>query len=96
MERIIKEFAADKINSQYDVCLVIVMSHGCEEKNDTAIYGIDENYIFASFIIKQFTNENCESWRDKPKILVFQVCRYLTFFHCVRFYLSYFPVELGN
>lgn len=75
MENIVKKFASDNINSQYDICLVIILSHGNEQKNDTIIYGIDENYIFSSFVIKQFSNEYCKSWRDKPKILMFQVCR---------------------
>lgn len=75
MEFVLKDFAGDKINKEYDVCFVIIMSHGCEKKNDTVIYGIDENYIFSSFVIKQFTNEYCKPWRNKPKVLLLQVCR---------------------
>lgn len=74
MEQIIKDFAGDNINSQYDICFVIIMSHG-SQNNDTIIYGLDNKYISASFVEKQFSNEYCKSWRHKPKIFLYQVCR---------------------
>lgn len=84
METVIKNFSKDKSNSDYDICIVIIMSHGSEKENDTIIYGIDENYIFSASVINEFTNEFCKSWIEKPKAILFQVCRYI---------LNYFFME---
>lgn len=75
MNIIIQDFARNKENVQYDICFVIIMSHGNEENNDTIIYGTDWLYVSASKILKYFTNENCRPLRGKPKVFLFQVCR---------------------
>ncbi|XP_057653517.1 caspase-7-like [Diorhabda carinulata] len=79
MNMIIKNFANYKNNYLYDICFIIIMSHGGERCNDTVIYGIDaniqDNYISESNMRKWFSNENCLYWRGKPKILLFSVCR---------------------
>lgn len=79
MNMIIKNFANYNNNHMYDICFIILMSHGGERCNETVIYGtdanVDDNYIFVSSIRKLFSNENCVFWRGKPKILLFPVCR---------------------
>lgn len=83
MKMVIQDFARNKENAHYDVCFAIIMSHGDEINNDTIIYGVDWVYISASQVQKYFTNENSKSLRGKPKVFLFQVCRY----DCIYYFL---------
>lgn len=72
--------------AKVDSCFVIVTSHGTEDKeNNTEIQGTDyhsaskqTNYekILCSDICDYFAVESCPQLADKPKIFVFQLCRY--------------------
>ncbi|CAH1966176.1 unnamed protein product [Acanthoscelides obtectus] len=75
MLMIIKNFAQDKKNKHYNVCFVIIMSHGCEINNKTIIYGIDGSFLYECKIQEEFNNEHCKLLLAKPKILIFHVCR---------------------
>ncbi|CAG9862367.1 unnamed protein product [Phyllotreta striolata] len=76
MGEVIKKFANNKTNILYDICFVIIMSHGAKMDNDTIIHGIKRaDYISVSEIHKIFSNEQCIHWASKPKILTFSVCR---------------------
>jgi len=75
-----------------DSCFVIVTSHGTEaqgskdKENNTEIQGLDystvskqENYekVLCEGIYDYFTAEACPQLAGKPKIFIFQVCRYV-------------------
>ncbi|XP_028140499.1 caspase-6-like isoform X2 [Diabrotica virgifera virgifera] len=77
MIMLIQKFAGEG-KPDYDICCMIIMSHGGEMNNDTYIYGIDEEQQYElsiTKITKFFTNENSKSWRGKPKMLFFPICR---------------------
>lgn len=75
-----------------DSCFVIVTSHGTEDQNskdkenNTEIQGLDfstvsqqENYekVLCEGIYDHFTAEACPQLAGKPKIFIFQLCRYV-------------------
>ncbi|XP_044731660.1 caspase Dronc-like [Chrysoperla carnea] len=75
----LREFTNDSntLLSEVDSCFVIVMSHGGEDRSpEETIFWTHDNYkIKASEIIESFSNSNCVLLQDKPKIIIFQVCR---------------------
>ncbi|XP_018577367.1 caspase-2-like isoform X2 [Anoplophora glabripennis] len=77
-------FTQDKENKQYDICFVIIMGHGEEQSNRTIIFGIDGKFISSEDVQKHFTNEKCKSFRGKPKVFLFQVCRGSALDHTIR------------
>ncbi|KAJ8917870.1 hypothetical protein NQ315_010783 [Exocentrus adspersus] len=88
MNSVLVRFAQDRENKQYDICFVIVMSHGGELHGDTIVFGIDDlqdsgHYIFTNDIQKHFTNEKCRGFRGRPKVFLFQVCRGETLDHTI-------------
>lgn len=75
-----------------DSCFVIFTSHGTEDKhaedkeNNTEIQGTDyssasgqTNYekVMCTDICDYFTAEACPQLAEKPKIFIFQLCRYI-------------------
>jgi len=68
-----------------DSCFVFITSHGTEdEMNRTEIQGTDyqsglTNYekVLCSDICDYFTADACPYLAEKPKILVFQLCRHV-------------------
>ncbi|CAG9829717.1 unnamed protein product [Diabrotica balteata] len=77
MRELIKKFAGEG-KPDYDICSVIIMSHGGEMNNDTFIFGVDEEKKYelsVTSITQFFTNENSKSWRGKPKVMLFPTCR---------------------
>lgn len=71
--------------AKVDSCFVIITSHGTEdEENNTEILGTDYNAsgqanyekILCTDVCDYFTVEECPQLADKPKIFIFQLCRY--------------------
>jgi hypothetical protein len=82
MKRKIREFAQRKSHSQYDSCVVAIMSHGKagSNKQDSTIIAADGQQLEIDWVLEQFTNENAPSLKARPKIFFFQTCRYDTHF----------------
>lgn len=92
MNDVIKQFSKRDDLEKVDSCFVIVTSHGTEaqdskdKENNTEIQGIDyssvskqANYekVLCDEIYNHFTAEACPQLAEKPKIFIFQVCRYV-------------------
>lgn len=54
------------------------MSHGTgnERSDSTEVVGIDNELLHTAWILEQFDNDSCSSLAGKPKIFIFQCCRY--------------------
>lgn len=81
----IKEFSKRDDLRKVDSCFVIVTSHGTEdEESNTEIQGTDyhsqTNYekVLCAEVWDYFTTEACPQLAEKPKIFIFQLCRYET------------------
>lgn len=63
---------------EMDCIVVAVMSHGKSgpAKENTLIVTSDLQYISTSWIIDQFDHDNCKALIGKPKIFIFQMCRW--------------------
>lgn len=80
MTQTIKKFADVNHNpslKQADCLVVTIMSHGEEGETKDSSYVVtsDNTHLGVSWIIDQFTNENCPAFHMKPKIFIFQICR---------------------
>jgi hypothetical protein len=76
MKREIHAFAQRGEHSQYDSCVVAVMSHGTAgSTKEKSIIAADGQYLEIGWILEQFSNEKAPSLRRKPKIFFFQTCR---------------------
>jgi len=86
MKDIIKEFSKRDDLNKVDSCFVIITSHGMEdEESNTEIQGTDyhiasrqANYekVLCTEVCDYFTAEACPQLAEKPKIFIFQLCRY--------------------
>lgn len=84
----IKEFSKRDELRKVDSCFVIVTSHGTKDKeSNTEIQGTDyhsasrqTNYekVLCTEVCDYFTTEACPQLAEKPKIFIFQLCRYET------------------
>lgn len=92
MTDVIKNFSKHDDLGKVDSCFVIVTSHGTEgqdtedKENNTEIQGMDytsvskqENYekVLCEDFCNYFTAEACPQLAEKPKIFIYQVCRYV-------------------
>lgn len=77
MEKIIKNYTKDSSLKQVDINIVVVMSHGTgkERHDSTEVVGVDDELLPTTWILEQFTNENCPYLSENPKIFIFQCCR---------------------
>ena len=64
-----------------DSTVVAVMSHGKggNHEEGTLIYTRDCNFLSSEDILRRFNNINCPLLKGKPKLFLFQFCRYLYF-----------------
>lgn len=78
---IIKNYTKKSSLKNYDINVVVVMSHGNGKNtsDSTFILGKDGQYVQTTSIIEQFSNENCKYLCNKPKIFIFQCCRWVYF-----------------
>ena len=65
-----------------DSTVVAIMSHGKggNHEQGTMIYTRDCKFLFSEDILCRFNNINCPLLKGKPKIFLFQFCRYLNFY----------------
>lgn len=87
IKRTVRDFSKRDDLKKVDSCFVIITSHGTEdEKGNTEIQGIDyastgeqENYekVLCTDVMDYFTAEACSHLAEKPKIFIFQLCRYV-------------------
>lgn len=70
------EFAARKEHRSSDSTILVFMSHGVLEGICGKKHKEEEPDILRDDTIFQiFNNRNCQSLRDKPKIIITQACR---------------------
>ncbi|KAK3593302.1 hypothetical protein CHS0354_031361 [Potamilus streckersoni] len=73
--------AKDSDHSRMDSFAFIISSHGNELESPSSgkiehvIYFSDDQYIFTNDILKMFSDENCPSLKEKPKLFFIQACR---------------------
>ena len=61
-----------------DSTIVALMSHGKEgnQSEGTLIYTSDGRFVPSEEILSRFNNKCCPLLKGKPKIFLFQFCRY--------------------
>ncbi|KAM9752313.1 caspase-9 isoform 1-T1 [Menidia menidia] len=66
-----------KDHSQYDCCVVIMLSHGTEVSHNRfpgAVYGVDGQYVPVQLITNYLNGQHCPSLQSKPKLFFIQAC----------------------
>ncbi|XP_071398296.1 caspase-9-like [Centroberyx affinis] len=66
-----------KDHSQYDCCVVIIMSHGTEARQNSfpgAVHGVDGGLVPVELIINCLNGKHCPSLQGKPKLFFIQAC----------------------
>ncbi|KAF7660489.1 hypothetical protein LDENG_00281410 [Lucifuga dentata] len=66
-----------KDHSQYDCCVVIMLSHGTEVSHNRfpgAVYGVDGQTIRVQNITNYLNGHHCPSLQGKPKVFFIQAC----------------------
>ncbi|KAM6924907.1 caspase-9 [Xenentodon cancila] len=66
-----------KDHSQYDCCVVIILSHGTEVSHSRfpgAVYGVDGLYVPVQNITTFLNGQHCPSLQGKPKLFFIQAC----------------------
>ncbi|XP_024915460.1 caspase-9 isoform X2 [Cynoglossus semilaevis] len=64
-------------HSQYDCCVVIILSHGTEVSHSRfpgAVYGVDGLYVPVQHITNYLNGQHCPSLQGKPKLFFIQAC----------------------
>lgn len=83
MKNVVREFSRRSDLYNVDSCFVIISSHGTQdEKHHTEIQGVDSGQsgyekVLCTDILDHFTAEVCPQLAGKPKIFIFQLCRYV-------------------
>ncbi|KAK7080920.1 hypothetical protein SK128_000721 [Halocaridina rubra] len=68
----LREFKNLEKHKSVDSCVIIIMSHG---RDDKSFYTSDNEFLNVNDIIERFNNRECEALKGKPKIFIFQYCR---------------------
>ncbi|XP_059189262.1 caspase-9 [Centropristis striata] len=66
-----------KDHSQYDCCVVIMLSHGTEVSHSRfpgAVYGVDGKHVPVQYITNYLNGQHCPSLQGKPKLFFIQAC----------------------
>lgn len=66
-----------KDHSQFDCCVVIILSHGTEVNHNRfpgAVYGVDGTAVPIQLITSYLNGEHCSSLQGKPKLFFIQAC----------------------
>ncbi|KAG7226939.1 hypothetical protein INR49_022234 [Caranx melampygus] len=64
-------------HSQYDCCVVIMLSHGTEVSHSRfpgAVYGVDGQFVPVQLITNFLNGQHCPSLQGKPKLFFIQAC----------------------
>lgn len=75
MKTVVKKFSEKEHEIAPDIGILIIMSHGEKIDNKTVIVGSDGHGLEEEWIMTQFNNQSCTVFRNKPKILIFNICR---------------------
>ncbi|RZC33629.1 caspase Nc-like, partial [Asbolus verrucosus] len=75
IEGVTEKFAQKRYETPPDMGIVIIMSHGEKVDNKTVIIGSDGNGVEEEWIIRQFNNQSCVLFKNRPKVLIFNICR---------------------
>ncbi|KAK9515625.1 hypothetical protein VZT92_026253 [Zoarces viviparus] len=68
---------SQKDHSQYDCCVVIILSHGTEVSHSRfpgAVYGVDGQHVPIQLITNYLNGRHCLSLQGKPKLFFIQAC----------------------
>ncbi|KAM6928567.1 caspase-9 isoform 2-T2 [Lycodopsis pacificus] len=68
---------SQKDHSQYDCCVVIMLSHGTEVSHSRfpgAVYGVDGQHVPVQLITNYLNGRHCLSLQGKPKLFFIQAC----------------------
>ncbi|XP_047479140.1 uncharacterized protein LOC125032144 [Penaeus chinensis] len=68
----IREFRSNEELNAVDSCIVIIMSHGRDEKS---FFTSDNQFLSVNEVVERFSNKECPALKGKPKIFIFQYCR---------------------
>uniref|UniRef100_A0A672H2G9 Caspase 9, apoptosis-related cysteine peptidase n=1 Tax=Salarias fasciatus TaxID=181472 RepID=A0A672H2G9_SALFA len=66
-----------KDHSQFDCCVVIILSHGTEVSHNRfpgAVYGVDGEFVPVQHITNYLNGQHCPSLQGKPKLFFIQAC----------------------
>ncbi|XP_072222724.1 caspase-9 [Leuresthes tenuis] len=66
-----------KDHSQFDCCVVIMLSHGTEVSHSRfpgAVYGVDGQHVPVQHITNYLNGQHCPSLQSKPKLFFIQAC----------------------
>ncbi|CAG01765.1 unnamed protein product, partial [Tetraodon nigroviridis] len=64
-------------HSQYDCCVVVILSHGTEVSHSRfpgAVYGVDGQFVPVQHIATYLNGQYCPSLQGKPKLFFIQAC----------------------
>ncbi|KAF7696123.1 caspase-9 isoform X1 [Silurus meridionalis] len=64
-------------HSEYDCCVVIILSHGTEASHNRfpgAVHGVDGPSVPVQIITNYLNGQNCPSLQGKPKLFFIQAC----------------------
>lgn len=76
IKEIIKGFTKDPDLESCDMAVLVISSHGDQTLyNECYLKGTDGDKVETTFIEKLFSNVDCPFLKDKPKILIYQICR---------------------
>uniref|UniRef100_A0A6Q2XPI4 Caspase 9, apoptosis-related cysteine peptidase n=1 Tax=Esox lucius TaxID=8010 RepID=A0A6Q2XPI4_ESOLU len=78
-KQIMQELLAlsEKDHSQFDCCVVIMLSHGTEVSHSRfpgAVHGVDGPSVPVQLITNYLNGKNCPSLQGKPKLFFIQAC----------------------
>nr|ACV31396.1 caspase 9 [Tanichthys albonubes] len=68
---------AKRDHSEYDCCVVIILSHGTEANHNRfpgAVHGVDGPALPVQLITNYLNGKNCPSLQGKPKLFFIQAC----------------------
>lgn len=89
----LRDFRNMKEHGDVDSCVVVFMSHG---RDDTSFYTSDNSYLTVHDVVERFNNRECPILKGKPKIFIFQFCRYVQNSECGSRNTKYFLEEIRS
>lgn len=81
MEEAIHNFKSSPIIMGIDMVFIIIMGHGYQKSDITHFVGTDNKSVSTAWIEEQFDNAHCKPLQKRPKIIMYQTCRYVLQVH---------------
>ncbi|KAI4461926.1 caspase [Holotrichia oblita] len=75
MQNDIINFSKSNVLKTVDIMFLIIMSHGSAYVNESQVKCVDEEFVRTSWIESQFLGDACPNMQNKPKVIVYQICR---------------------